>query len=287
MNILAASTIDRSERTRYNHDALRIKIELIRNLYKESNLQLNSTSQLCGLLESAEKLVDEWASGNSETTDTALLFKSLHIERISSAMQVLSNEDSRVKYLKDILRGTLDFFERVPSHAKSILWELEVCAIIRKAIPDTQLDEPDVVVNLQGQKIAIPCKKIFSEKGVSKVLSNAVSQFETSFDFGIVAINIDDLTPADVLLRARTFEELGNKLHSANMIFLSNHERHFKKYLSESRIIAVIASTSLVADILYESPKFNNALQWAIWTTPELLPKHAIAIEAFREKVMS
>ncbi len=286
MNIFVASTIDSSERSKYNHVALRSKIELIRNLYEESNIQLNSTSQLYELLESAEKLVDEWASGNSETTDTALLFKSLHVERISNAMQVLSSEVSRKKYLKDLLRGTLNFFERELSHAKSILWELEVCTKIRKSIPDTQLAEPDVVVSIQGQKIAIPCKKIFSEKGVPKVLSNAVSQFEKFFDFGIVAINIDDLIPANVLLEARTFEELGDKLHRANMIFLTNHERHFKKYLSESRIIAVIASTSLVADILDESPKFNNALQWAIWTTPELLPKHAKAIEVFREKVM-
>lgn len=286
MDILPASTIDKSERHRYNHDALRSKIELIRNLYKESSIQLNSTSQLYGLLESAEKLVDEWASGNSETTDMALLFKSLHIERISSAMQALNSEDLGKKYLKDLLRGTLNFFERKPSHAKSILWELEVCTKIRKTIPDTHLAEPDVVVSLQGQKIAIPCKKIFSEKGVPKVLSNAVSQFENLFDFGIVAINIDDLIPADVLLKARTFEELGNKLHRANMIFFANHERHFKKYLSKSRIIAAIASTALVADILDESPKFNNALQWAIWTTSELLPKHAEAIEVFREKVM-
>lgn len=287
MSIIAASAFDKSDRHRYNHEALRNKIELIRHLYIDSNIQLNSTSQLYGLLETAEKLVDEWASGNSETTDIALLFKSLHIERISSAMQVLSGEDLKEKYLKDLLRGTLNFFERKPSHAKSILWELEVCAKLRKSIPDTQLAEPDVLVNLQGQKIAIPCKKIFSEKGVSKVLSNAVSQFENAFAFGIVALNIDDLIPADVLLKARTFEELGDKLHRANMIFLANHERHFKKYLSKSRIIAVIASTSLIADILDESPKFNNALQWAIWTTPELLPQHANAIEVFRERVMS
>jgi hypothetical protein len=287
MNILPASTIDKSERHRYGHAALRSKVELIRNLYKESSIQLNSTSQLYGLLESAEELVDEWASGNSETTNMPLLFKSLHVERISNAIQVLSSEYLREKYLKDLLRGTLNFFEREPSHAKSILWELEVCTKIRKAIPDTQLAEPDVVVSLQGQEIAIPCKKIFSEKGVPKVLSNAVSQFENLFDFGIVAINIDDLIPADVLLKARTFEELNDKLHSANMIFLANHERHFNKYLSKSRIIAAIASTALVADIRDESPRFNNAHQWAIWTTPELLPAHAKAIEAFRERVMS
>ncbi|GAB4508194.1 MAG: hypothetical protein Tsb0026_06430 [Sulfuricaulis sp.] len=278
---------EKSERRRYGHDALRSKIKLIRNLYKESNIQLYPTSQLHELLESAEKLVDKWVSSNSKKTNIPLLFKSLHVERISNAIEILNGEDLRKKYLKDLLRGTLNFFERGPSHAKSILWELEVCTKIRKAIPNTQLAEPDVVVTLQEQKIAIPCKKIFSEKGVPKVLSNAVSQFENLFDFGIVAINIDDLIPADVLLKARTFEELGDKLHRANMIFLANHERHFNKYLSKSRIIAAIVSTALVADIKDESPKFNNAHQWAIWTTPELLPAHAKAIEAFREKVMS
>jgi hypothetical protein len=287
MSTLTGGTTDRSNRYRYNHDALRNKIELIRHLYKNSNIQLNPTSQLYGLLESAGTLVDEWASGNSETTDMALLFKSLHVERISSAMQVLSSEDLKEKYLRDLLRGTLNFFEHEPSHAKSILWELEVCAKIRKSIPDTQLAEPDVVVNLQGQKIAIPCKKIFSEKGVSKVLSNAVSQFKNAFDFGIVALNIDDLIPAGRTLKARTFEELGDILHSMNMIFLAKHERHFEKYLSKSRIIAVIASTSLIADILDESPKFNNVLQWAIWTTSELLPQHAKVVEDFRERMMS
>jgi hypothetical protein len=287
MNVSPESTINKSEQLRFNHDALRSKIELIRNQYKESSIQLNPTCQLYGLLKSAEKLVDEWASGDSETTNMTLLFKSLHIERISSAMQVLSSEKLKKKYLKDLLQGSLNFFEREPSHAKSILWELEVCAKIRKTIPHTQLAEPDVVVSLQGLKIAIPCKKIFSEKGVSKVISNAVSQFENVFDFGIVAINIDDLIPADMVLKARTFEELGNKLHRANMNFLANHERHFKKYLSNSRIIAVIASTALVADITDESPKFNNAHQWAIWTTPGLLPKHKKAVEVFRNKVMS
>ena len=283
MIILTENVIDRSERHRYSHGALRDKIETIRNLFNESGIQLKPTSQLYGLLESAENLADEWAGGNNETTDAALLFNSLHIDRISSAIQILSGEDLKNKYLKDLLRGTLNFFERKPSHAKSILWELEVCAKIRKAIPDTQLAEPDVVVNLQKKKIAIPCKKIFSENGVSKVLSNAVSQFENVFDFGIVALNIDDLIPADQLLTARTFKELGDKMHSFNMNFLANHERHFLKYFSNSRIIAVIVSTSLVADILDESPKFNNAFQWAIWTIQELLPRHAKVIKCFRE----
>lgn len=113
-----------------------------------------------------------------------------------------------------------------------------------------------------------------------------MSQIENIFEFGIVAINIDDLLPADRVLNARTFNELGDKLHDQNMRFLKKHERHFLKYLSKSRIIAVIVSTSIVADIHDEAPKFNNANQWAIWTVPNLKLQHQKQINDFRQRIM-
>jgi hypothetical protein len=70
------------------------------------------------------------------------------------------------------------------------------------------------------------------------------------------------------------------------MEFLSSHERHFLKYLSKSRIVAVVASTSVVTNILDESPEFNNFSQWAIWTIPGLKPEHTKAIDIFRRKVV-
>jgi len=106
-------------------------------------------------------------------------------------------------------------------------------------------------------------------------------------NFGIIAINIDDLIPESALLQARTFKEAGDKLHARNMDFLERQERHFLKYLSTSRIVAVIVSTSMVTDILDESPKFNNYSQWAIWTISGLKPKHKETIDKFRDKVMS
>lgn len=276
MSNSSIGTQDKSENWRFRHDDIALKIDQIEKIYAESNIKLNQSSQLSELLRSARELSGAWSRGESNETDMVLLFKTLHIERISSAIHFLKFENDKDKYLKNLLRGTLNLFERKPSQAKSILWELEVWSKIKKVIPETHLNEPDVVVSSGKYQIAIPCKKIFSEKGVSKVLSNAVSQIESSHEFGIVAMNIDDLLPADVVLNARTFDELGDKLHSKNMQFLKRHERHFLKYLSESRIIAVIASTSIVVDIHDESPKFNNANQWAIWTVPNLnglLPK--------------
>jgi len=280
-------TQEKSLKSRFKHHDISLKIDEIEKIYAASNIKLNRTSQFSELLRSARDLSEAWSRGGFNETDMNLLFKTLHIERIASALEFLKLEKEKDKYLKDLLKGTLDFFEHEPSHAKSILWELEVWTKIKKSIPDTHLEEPDVVVDFGKSKISIPCKKIFSEKGVSKVLSNAVSQIENSFEFGIVAMNIDDLLPANVVLNARTFNELADKLHAANMGFLSKHERHFLKYLSKSRIIAVIASTSIVSDIHDELPKFNNASQWAIWTVPNLKIQHQEQIDDFRQKVMS
>lgn len=280
------STVDKSFVERFNHDSITLKIDGIERIYSESNVRLNNSHQLCNLLNSARDLATEWSKGNSDKTDMSMLFNALHVERVSSAIQLLMLEKDKDKYLKDLLNGTLNFFDRSKSHAKSILWELEACTKIKRAIPETYLKEPDIVVDIDQCHIAVPCKKIFSENGVSKVLSNAVSQIEKEYEFGIVAMNIDDLIPQDVVLKARTFNELGDKLHSHNMAFFENHERHFIKYLSASRIVAVIASTSMIADISDESPRFNNFNEWAIWTIPGLNSEHKKAIDSFRDKII-
>lgn len=277
---------DKSFVERFKHDSITRKVEEIESIYAESNIRLSSSHELYKLLHSARDLAREWSKGNSDGTDMKMLFNALHVDRISSATQLLRLEENKDKYLKDLLNGSLNFFDRSISHAKSILWELEACSKIKRAIPETSLSEPDIVVDIGQCHIAVPCKKIFSEKGVSKVLSNAVSQIEREYEFGIVAMNIDDLIPQDVVLKARTFKELGDKLHSHNMAFLENHERHFIKYLTASRIVAVIASTSMIADISDESPRFNNFNEWAIWTIPGLKPEHKKAIDSFRDKVM-
>ena len=279
--------LERSNRQRFGHEAISSHVEGIERIYSESNIRIGGAHQLFGLLSDAKDLAAQWAEGNiRDETDMSKLFNSLHIERIYSGIKLLDGQNNKEKYLKDLLNGTLDFFHREVSHAKSIFWELEAFTKIKKVIPNTLLNEPDIVVDIGRYCIAIPCKKIFSEKGVPKVLSNAVSQIENQHEFGIVAINIDDLIPESVLLKAKTFQEAGNKLHAQNMDFLKQHERHFLKYLSASRIVAVIASTSMVADILDESPKFNNFSQWAIWTIPGLKSEHQKSIDEFRSKVI-
>jgi len=213
------NVLEKSKKYRFGHEAISSHIEVIERIYSDSNINIGSSHKLIGLLNDAKDIAAEWAKGNFVETDMRKLFSSLHIERIHSGIQILATENNKKKYLKDLLNGTLDFFHREISHAKSIFWELEAFTKLKKVIPETHLNEPDIVVDIDRFNIAIPCKKIFSEKGVPKVLSNAVSQIENEYEFGIVAINIDDLIPEGVLLKARTFQEAGDKLHARNMEF--------------------------------------------------------------------
>lgn len=278
--------LQRSERERFRHEAITAQIEGIEGLYAGSNIAINRLHPLFSLLSDAKALASEWELENFNQPGILKLFSALHVQRIYAGIKSLVSDANKEKYLKDLLKGSLNFFDREISHAKSIFWEIEAFTKIKKVIPGACLEEPDIVVNIGQLSIAVPCKKIFSENGVPKVLSNAVSQINRSHEFGIIALNIDDLIPEGVVLNARTFKEASDKLHSRNMEFFSRHERHLLKYLSASRIAGVIASTSVVADIHDETPKFNNFNQWTIWTIPELKQEHKNAIDEFRQRVI-
>lgn len=203
------------------------------------------------------------------------MIKALYISRLADGIKCLENVEDRKKYLTDLLNGSLDFLEHVSSHAKSIFFELEVLTHVKSAFPKSHLAEPDIVLVMENTDIGIPCKKITSENSLQKALSKAVKQIEDNgFEFGIVAINIDDLLPEHAILKTDLFSNVLEILYKHNEDFIARHDRHFRKYLKDSRIIGVIVTTSIFADVAIDTPRFNNAFQWAIWTIPEISEKH-------------
>lgn len=262
-----------------NHIIVQEQVDYIRSLFNESNVRVSTQHYLFELLKEVKENFSEY---NSE----AIMIKALYISRIADAIKCLENVKNRKKYLINLLNGSLDFLEHKPSHAKSIFFELEIFTNIKSAFIESYLDEPDIVVTMKEGNIAIPCKKITSEKSLQKALSKAVEQIDNNlFEFGIVAINIDDLLPEQSILNKETFSNVVEILYTHNEDFIARHERHFRKYLNESRIVAVIVTTSIFADIKSELPRFNNAFQWAIWTIPEISEKHKKIMNNFRSKL--
>lgn len=266
----------KSLQSKENHITIQNHVNYIERIYNESDVRLSSQHYLYILLQ-------EVKYNFSEENSEAIMIKALYVSRLADGVRCLENVQDRKKYLIDLLNGSLDFLEHKSSHAKSIFFELEVLTHLKSAFPKSHLDEPDIVVVMENTNIGIPCKKITSENSLQKALSKAVKQIENNgFEFGIVAINIDDLLPEHVILKTNSFSNVLEILYKHNEDFIARHDRHFRKYLNDSRIVGVIVTTSIFADVALDTPRFNNAFQWAIWTIPEISEEQKKIMAEFR-----
>lgn len=284
----SARVSDTSVRTKKNFIEIKNRAEEIGKIYEEAGILLPSNSGLGKLINNAKKLCNNWLLCNKDGLSYEMFFWGFHFDRVADAILQLRHEPEKNKHLKALISGTLNFFERKRSKAKNILWELEVLAMLRERMAKVYLkDPPDIVVDYEDSRVGIACKKLYSEKHVQNVLSEAVKQIEKEFEFGIVAINIDDLLQSDVVLKMKSSEAVSEKLNQKNSEFINKHSRHFNKYLSTSRIISAIISTSIIADVASEKPRFRNTYQWTVWTISELSDRHREQLNNFYNTVMN
>ncbi len=280
-------TIDDST-TRSRSTYLQVKEQAlaIEKLYKDAGVHLRRDSSLGLLIKAARDLWEGWFMDKTDSLTPQILFAAMHIHRISEALLPLRHETKRDPYLRALLSGTFDFFERTHSRAKDIFWELEVWSKLReKTIQVALQDPPDLVMHFTSTRVAIACKKVYSEKHIQNVLSKAVAQVERESEFGVAAINIDDLLPANATLRQGSFQAVREQLDRYNMAFLEKHERHFRKYLSGGRLLLAIISSSVIADVAGDRPRFNNTCEWTAWTIPHLPERHRVLLDRLQQLI--
>lgn len=244
------------------------RAECVEALYAGCGLTLSPASALGKFIANAKDVGTRWLAGQGQTYPE--MFQTMHMMRIGDAILGLEDHPNRAYYLERLLAGEIDFFKRVESDAKSVLWELEVWSNLKKRnAPVELLDPPDIVATLSGGKLGVACKKVYSEENFEKTLSQAVKQVR-GFEIGIVAINIDDVTPPDMVLKVQNKQQLDRRLQGLCEGFLQRHERHLRKYLSQERLVAALVSVHVVAEVLEWKVRFNNAWSATIWSVPEL-----------------
>ena len=281
------SITDLQNRFKTTYLKAKSKAEEIESLYSNNGFTLPQNCDLADMIENSKILWERWFTNKDAGVERIMLFRLLQLDRIADAILALKEESGRARYLKELLSGTIDFFKREKSHAKNILWELEVWSALRRKLATVHLQEPpDIVIELNKSRIGIACKKLYSEKHVQNVLSEAVHQIEDTFEFGIVAVNLDDFTPENKVLKAPDAQGITETLLKLNSDFIQRHERHFRKYLSTGRLISAIVSTTVIADVANASPQFNNASQWTVWTIPGLDEKKSRQLRRFYSAVM-
>lgn len=259
----------------------------IERLYEESNVPLAKTSELAQLIRVAKALSDAWLMGQEGELPVSVLFRVAVLDRIAGAVLPLRALPDRTRFLTALNSGNLDLLQRKKSYAKNVLWELELWSILKRRDFDASLEEPpDIVVRFGDLKIGIACKKLYSNRHLQNVLSQAVAQIEPTFDFGIVAINLDDLVPSDSILRTPTQQAMSQYIDAWNSRFLNSHERHFRRYLADGRLISALVSTGALADVYRASTRLNYARQSTVWTISGLRPDKERALRKFYDQLM-
>lgn len=248
--------------------------------FRANGLDVRRSSSIQNLVRQASELSDAWLCNELDTVTFDHVLAMLQIDRIATAALAIPRA-SEAAQLKDLLNGSLYLLKREQSKAKDTLWELELLRILTDHGIAAELREPDILFSLSGPTLGVACKKIYSEGNVSKVVSKAVSQIERDAEFGIVGLNIDDLLPADVLLKANTTEEMTKSLVDFVQAFLARHERHFRRYLQPGRAMAILASCSTIADLSAVKAKFVNARQSVAWAIPGMTPDKERQLDEF------
>jgi hypothetical protein len=236
-------------------------------MYEKYDVPLPPTCDLAKHIADAVRISDLWMMAREGEIVAGARYHGAQLDRIANAFASVKNADSRTTYMRALTRNSLDMFDRAPSHAKDILWEMELCALLKAKSFVAELKEPDIVVTMGNHCIGIACKKVYSEGNVETTLSNGVAQIERRYELGILAINLDDLLPPNQIRVASSDKALSKSLSADNFAFLGRHGRHFKKYLGSNRILGVIAATggfAVLNDVVHTTRQFT------IWVFPNL-----------------
>ena len=238
------------------------------SLFSSHGLDTARSASLQKLIDLTISMSDSWDRNAKDEVTFAHLLAAAQLERIATAALSTAHSAAQTTALRGLLTGTLDLLGRDQSKAKDTLWELELLRVLVDHKIDAALGEPDLSVRFSGAAVGFACKKIYSEGNVSKVLSNAVSQIEREGEFGIIALNLDELLPANAILKAPTLSVMSSMLEARNNKFLSTHERHLRKYLAPGRAISVLVSCTAIADVENADNRFLNARQTTVWQIP-------------------
>jgi hypothetical protein len=258
----------------------------LERFYADNKVVLPDGCDLARLIADAKSLSDHWLTNHAKL-DTTLLCRATNLNRIAGIVLSLQSVIDCAKYLSLLTSGSLDSLDRQQSTAKDVFWELELWSELRHHDLDAALQEPpDIVVSFEGLEVGLACKKFYSDRHVQNVLSQAVKQMETRFEFAIVAVNLDELLPANQFLRTATHEVIGKYLDRFNSDFLRRHDRHFRKYLRTGRVVSVLVSTSVLAHVQHGRPPFNYARQSIHWMIPGLEAEKEKRLKRFYDKLL-
>ena len=230
-------------------------------------IKMHRDCALSKLLKEAEALARDWEAGRSGENWINRLMAAAHSNRISDAIAACLPDTGAVECIRRMCSNGLDISGRDPSRGKDALWELDLAGFMkRRGVSTIHEDPPDLIADFGFGPYPIACKKIYSERGIESQVRNGAKQLERYGRPGLVAINFDDLAPANALLQSQTQISASDFLAKLNHEVIERNQARLQRFIVDGRCDGILVSTTTLADIVNSTTRFNTHTQTTLWT---------------------
>lgn len=214
------------------------------------NLQCHSGSALGAQFATVRRL----ANNSKPLTDKQWLrmfLRAMEATRIAHAVEAALDDDGAKEAIHRVLRSDMQLRTRQASRGKDALWELDLYRRLKLGQSPVRFEEPDLVVSLGNElgDYAIACKKIYSKGGGENAFKLGCQQLGKHGKPGIVAFNLDDLTPEHEVWTAPTAHELEQRLYGVNHDFIMAHRALFQAAQQRGDCDGVLVSTTVLSNV--------------------------------------
>ncbi|CAE6858105.1 MULTISPECIES: hypothetical protein [Paraburkholderia] len=268
-NVVSRAWID-------TYEEVATKAQLVRDVLQKRNVKLGNGSALSQLLNQADILSREWTA--QRVPAIRVLSEAAYVNRLADAITYLPDEPGIQEALRRMAGSVMQPDDRSNSQGKDALWEVVLLADLRKNGLAGTAAEPDIVVNFDKGDYPIACKKIWSENGVEKHVRKGAKQLEPFANGGIIALNLDDLTPAGHLIAQPDKMTAKKFLDDFNMDFINRHRNILQRAIMDGKCDGFVISTTAAAVLSNGEPAFNLVTQSSLWHLKEAPPD---ALERF------
>lgn len=230
-------------------------------------IKMHRDCALSQLLEEAEALARDWEAGRSDENWLMQLMAAAHSNRISDAIVACLSDAGAIECIRRMCSNGMDISGRDPSSGKDALWELDLASFLkRRGISTTHQDPPDLIADFGFGPYPIACKKVYSERGIESQVRKGAKQLERHGSPGLVAINFDDLAPANALLRSQSQISASDFLAKLNHDAIDRNQARLQRFIVDGRCDGLLVSTTALADIVDSTTRFNTYTQTTLWT---------------------
>ena len=278
--------MDRSDRVQ-TYAELVETVQRVQAAIEARGHQCKANSALGSLFQKARILNEQWEA-QTDQKDILTLMQADDAVRIAAAVEAVLDDPEATEAIRRITKSDMYLTTRQPSQGKDALWELDLLSFLtRRGVPVRMQEPPDLAVNLPGLlgDYGFACKKVYREGSVASQLRKGCHQLRAMGSPGIVAFNLDDITPGRALLVQPTRQAANDFLHSRNLAFMRRHQQHFQNAVMRGRCDGVLLATTAQADIAGMSPRFNRVTEFTLWTVHEAEAGAHLRIGALRQLI--